>query len=172
MPQQYKIDKVSHVKECFEEASDYIFTDYRGLNVEKITEIRRELAKLESKYMVVKNNYVKVVAKEKELPDLGENVIGPTAIAFVNKDANEIAKVLFKLAKDTPLEVKGGLVGGNVLDSEEIEALSKLPGRDQLIAMLMSTMNAPLQNFVFACNDTIGQLVRVLNAVKEKKESA
>jgi len=172
MPQQYKVDKAKNVEEIFEGSTGFIFTDYRGLNVEKITELRKELAKMDSKLTVVKNNYVKVVAKEKKYPELGENLIGPTAIAYSNKDISEVAKFLFKFSKDSVLHVKGAFIDGQVFNATEIEAFSKLPGRNQLIAMLMATMNAPMQNFVYACNDVIGRAVRVLNAVKEQKEKA
>lgn len=172
MPQQYKLDKVEYLKEIFDGYDDFIFTDYRGLNVEKITQLRDELRKQESRYLVVKNNFVKVVAEKNKYPELGDNLVGPTAVAFSKKDVSEIAKILVKFQKDSPLKVKGGYISGKVFTDKEVEEFSKLPGRDQLIAMLMSTMNAPVQNFVFACNDIMGRMVRVLNAVKEKKESA
>ena len=170
MVQQYKIDRVNHVKEYFDGNQSYVFNDYSGLNVEKITELRDQLRKLNSKFVVIKNNYITKIAKEKEIPDLGDNLIGPTAVAFTNDDVSEVLKVLFKYTKDSTLKVKGGWVDGRVFDKEELDALSKLPGRDQLIAMLMSTLNAPLQNFVFACNDVIGRFVRALNAVAESKK--
>lgn len=172
MAQQYKIDKVEALKEYFKNKSDMVFSDYRGLNVEKITEIRDELRKSNSKMMVVKNNYVKVICKELGISDLGDNVVGPTAITFVEGEVNEVAKVLFKFEKETELDIKGGLISDSLLGRDQLEALSQLPGREQLIAMVMATMNAPVQNFTFACNDILGRMVRVLDAVKNQKENA
>jgi len=171
MPQQYKIDKATDLKKYFDEAEDYIFNDYRKLDVEKINELREELRKLNDKYKVVKNNYVKVIAKEKDMEDLGDNLVGPTGIAFADKDANEVAKVLFSFAKTSELDVKGGFIGNKVLGKDELEALSKLPGRDQLIGMVMATLNAPLTNFVMASNDVIGRMVRALDEVRKQKEA-
>jgi large subunit ribosomal protein L10 len=170
MVQQYKVDKVNQVKEYFNNNKYYVFNDYSGLNVEKITELRDQLRELNSKFVVIKNNYITKIVKEKEMPDLGESLIGPTAVTFTNDDVSEVLKILFKYSKGSTLKVKGGWVDGRVFNKEDLDALSKLPGRDQLIAMLMSTLNAPIQNFVFACNDVIGRFVRALNAVGESKK--
>lgn len=170
MTQQYKLDKANKLKEKFDNSKNYIFTNYSGLSVEKITELRSELRKLDTQYSVIKNNYSKRILKEKELPEMGDSLIGPTAIAFVDDEVNAVLKVLFKFAKKSTLEIKGGFAEDSVFDHAGLEALSKLPGKEQLIAMLMSTMNAPLQNFVFACNDVMGRFVRVLSAVAESKK--
>lgn len=173
--QQYKVDKVKEIKDSFfaDESVEMIFTDYRGLDVEKITDLRKKLAKVDSKYVVVKNNYLKVIGKDAGYPDFGDSIKGPTAVAFVKKDANEVAKVLFDFSKEaTDFKVKGGFVGDKIYSTPDLEALSKLPGRDQLIAMLMSTMNAPLQNFVMCCNDVATRLVRVVDEVRKQKEAS
>lgn len=172
MPQQYKIDKVNDLKSHFEKASDFIFTSYRGLTVEKITELRKRLRPLDSKYVVIKNNYIKVIGKEKGVDDFGANVKGPTAVAFAEKDVNEVAKALFAFKEQgaEQLEIKGAYIAGKVLNADEIKAVSKLPGRNQLLAMVMATMNAPLQNFVYATNDVAGRFVRVVDAVRQQKE--
>jgi len=170
MAQQYKVDRVNQLKEIFDKNNQYVFNSYIGLNVEKITELRNKLRDVKSKFVVVKNNYAKRILKEKDAPELGDNLVGPTAIAFSENNVEEVLKVLFEYSKTSPLEVKGGLSEGRLFNKEELEALSKLPGRDQLIGMLMSTLNAPLQNFVFACNDVMGRFVRVLNAVADTKK--
>ncbi len=173
MAQQYKINKVQDLKEFFEKNPNYIFTDYRGLNVESITEIRKNLAKSGAKFIVIKNTFIDLIAKEKGIDDLKENTIGPTAVAFTNADGvAEVAKYLINFTKESSLKVKGGWVDGALLDAKAIEALSKLPSKAQLIAMMMSTMNAPIQNFVAASNDVIARFVRVLNAVADKKKEA
>ncbi|HBD95004.1 MAG: 50S ribosomal protein L10 [Spirochaetes bacterium GWF1_31_7] len=173
MPKQYKLDKVNDLKKYFDKSEDFIFTDYRGLSVDKLSKLRRELTKVGSKYMVMKNNYINVIAKEKDYPALDAIVKGPTAVAFSDKEINEVAKTLFAFQKESDkLQIKGGFVGRKVLSAKDVEALSKLPGRNQLIAMLMSTMNAPTQNFVACCNDVAGRLVRVLDQVAKQKADA
>jgi len=171
MPQQYKIDKVSSLKDNFEKSKNFIFTDFRGLTVEKITELRNTLRKLNSKYVIMKNSYIRILAKTKGIDDLKDNAVGPTAVAFVNDEVAEVTKSLVEFTKTSSLKVKGGWIDNNLLNAEQLDALSKLPSKIQLIAMLMSTMNATTQKFVYACNDVIGRFVRVVNAVAEQKKS-
>lgn len=172
MVKQYKIDKVKELREVFDKNSSYIFTDYKGLTVEKFTNIRHALRKFNSKMVVVKNNYIRIIAEDKKLPNMDEFLTGTTAVVFSNDDANEVTKVLFNFTKESPLKVKGGYTDGFVMDGKQVEAFSKLPGKKQLIGTVMATMNAPLQNFMFACNDVMGRLVRVVDAVAQQKKSA
>ena len=105
-----------------------------------------------------------------DMPDVSDMLLGPTALALAKDDAAAVAKTLFDFAKDAPVSVKGAIVDGKVFSGSETEALSKLPSRDQLIAQLMSTMQAPLQNLVYAMNGTVQKLVRVLQAIADKKQ--
>ena len=120
--------------------------------------------------MVIKNNFIKRIIKDIDLPDMDNILEGPTAVTFTNDDVNEVLKTLFNYSKTSTLKVKGGWTENKVFSSEELDNLSKLPGKKQLIGILMSTLNAPVQNFVFASNDIIGRLVRVIDAVKKTKE--
>ncbi len=160
---QAKEDAVAALKTEFADYSGYIFTNYRGMTVEQITKIRRELRKDESVYKVVKNRYAKIALNELNHKGADENLVGPTAIALVKGDtANVVAKVLFQAAKDgTPVEVKGALIGEELMDAAKIEALSKLPTKLELISSLMGTMKAPVQ-----------KLAATLLAYKEKLEGA
>lgn len=171
--QQNKLDAVQALKEQFEKSSGYFFADYRGLTVEKITELRNELAKSGGEIHVIKNNYAKIAFKQLDMEGLDDILKGPTAIALVNDEAGPIAKALVKYAddKDIPFEVKGGYIEGGVFDSDQVKAFSKLPTRIELIQMLMGTMQAPVQNFVLAANGVVSKLVRTLAAVAESKES-
>ena len=147
MPKQYKIDKVIALQEYFDKSDDFIIADYRGLTVEKITELRKKLSAVSSKFIVMKNSYINVIAQNKKLPEMNEITKGPSAVAFSEGEINEVAKVLFDFTKENDkLKIKGGLVGSKVVAASEVEMLAKLPSKNQLIAMLMSTMNAPAQN--------------------------
>ena len=116
------------------------------MTVEQITTLRRTLMKKDSAYRVVKNRYARIALSQLDR-SADEQLVGPTAIALVKGDeVNAVAKELYALAREgAPLVVKGGIIDGQFFSPEEVEALSKLPGKLELIAMLMSTMMAPVQ---------------------------
>jgi large subunit ribosomal protein L10 len=164
-----KVAAVDNLKEMFSQASDYVFANYRGLTVDQITRLRSQLRDSGAEFRVVKNNYAKIAFQQLEKPDVSEYLVGPTAIAISRQDSAPVVKVLVDFAKEAPVEVKGALVGETVFDARQAEAFSKLPSREALIAQLMSVMQAPLQNFVYALNGVPTKMVRVLQAVAEKK---
>jgi large subunit ribosomal protein L10 len=167
---QEKTDAVNRLKEMFQESVDYIFTNYRGLSVAQITELRNKLREEDTAMRVVKNRYAKIALKELEQPEVDDLLMGPTAVVLPKKESGPAAKILVEFGKDNPVEIKGGIINGNVFDLAQMEAFSKLPTRDELIAKLMGTMNAPLQNFVYTLNAVPQTLVRVLQAVADKKK--
>ena len=167
--QQYKQDAVAVLKEKLSGFEDFIFTDYRGLTVDQITELRNKLREQSAEYKVVKNRFAKIAFKQLDFEGIDDFLFGPTAIAFSCEEAGPIAKTLYSMTKDLPLEVKGGLIGGSVFSADQIEAYSKLPTKNELYAQLMSTMNAPLQNLVYVMNGVTQKLVRTLQAVADKK---
>jgi len=167
--QQHKVDSLEAIKEKFSSTKDFIFADYRGLSVEQITELRARLREKEAEFRVVKNRYAKLAFKQLDMPEVAELLVGPTALTLMQDDPGAVAKILFDYGKDAPVSVKGAIIDGQVYDGTQTEALSKLPTRDQLIAILMSTMNAPLQNFVYVLNGVTTKLVRTLQAVADKK---
>ena len=157
-------------QELLESSQDVIFTDFRGLSVSQITELRRSLQEKEAEYRVVKNNYARLALKELGFPFEEDFLIDPTALALARSDIGPITKVLFGFTRDSTLKIKGGLVDGKVVSSADVEAISRLPGRNELYAMLMGTMNAPLTNLVYAMNEVITKLVRTVQAVADSKE--
>lgn len=167
--QQYKIDAVAKLKDLFAGAKDYILTDFRGLSVEKITELRKMLYQKNSDLKVVKNNFTRIAFKDSNIPAVDDLLQGPTAIALVKKDASSIAKIICEYAKNESIKVKGGIVSGKRYSAAEVEALSALPSHEQLLAMLMGTMNAPVKNLMYAMNGVIQKLVRTMQAVADKK---
>jgi large subunit ribosomal protein L10 len=167
---QTKTEAVADIKKVFEGASDFFFTNYRGLTVEQITGLRHKLREQGADYHVVKNNYARIAFEQLGKSDVSKLLIGPTAVAIARKDSGPVAKALLELTKDwQQLEVKGGLVGTSVFDGKQTEAFSKLPTRNQLYSMLMGTMQAPLQNLVYVLNGVTTKLVRTLQAVADKK---
>lgn len=166
---QEKIAAVDAMKEMFSQVGDYVFTDYRGLTVDQITRLRAKLRDTGADYRVIKNRFAKLAFQQLEKPDVSEYLMGPTAIALSEKDAAAVVKAIIEFAKDSPISVKGALVGDQVFDATQAAAFSRLPTRDELIAQLMSVMQAPLQNFVYAANAVPTKLVRTLQAVADQK---
>ena len=160
---------VKNLQDLFENSRDYIFTDYRGLSVSQITELRTKLREENATYRVVKNRYAKIALKNLEMPQVDEILIGPTAVALPKDESGAVAKVLVEFSKDNPVEIKGGIIDGQVFDASQMEAYSKLPTKDELLAKLMGTMNAPLQHLAYAINGVPSKLVRTLQAVADKK---
>ena len=142
--QPAKTAAIEEAKKVLGEYTDFIFIDYRGLTVEQITKLRHSLAKNEAQLKVIKNNFARVAFDEMKNTEVAQYLSGPTAIAMVKGEANESAKILFDFVKEAPtLVVKGAWVENELYDAAKIEALSKLPGKKQLIAMLMSAINGP-----------------------------
>jgi large subunit ribosomal protein L10 len=168
--QQYKSDAVRQLKEVIQRSPELIFTDYRGLNVAQITELRRTLRQKQAEYKVVKNSYAKIALKELGMPFEEAFLNDPTAIAMTRADIGPIAKALFDFTRDSPLKVKGGLIDGQVLKSAAVEAISRLPGRQELLAMLTGALEAPIRGLLYALNAVGSELVGTLRALAEKKD--
>jgi large subunit ribosomal protein L10 len=157
--QSAKTAAIADIKTRFESAKDFIFTDYRGLTVEQITALRRQLRVKGCSYKVVKNNFARIAFEEMKKSDVSNYLVGPTAIALAGEEANAVAKILFDFSKEVPaLVIKGGLIDGEIFDAAKIAAYSKLPGKKELISMLMSVMNA-----------TTTKLAATLKAVADQK---
>jgi len=168
--QENKTKAIAELKETLSSAQDFIFTDYRGLTVEQITNLRKLLRAKDVEYKVVKNNFAQIAFQQLSTPDVSAYLTGPTAVAITPKDTNEVAKILFDFLKEVPaLQVKGALVAGSVYDASKTEAFSKLPGKLELISMLMSVMNGPARSLAAALNDVPSRLVRTVKAVADKK---
>jgi large subunit ribosomal protein L10 len=168
--QESKTKAIGELKESFGVANDFIFTDYRGLTVEQITNLRKNLRAKKVEYKVIKNNFARIAFEQLSAPDVSSYLVGPTAVAISPKDSNEVAKILYDFVKEAPtLKLKGALLEGTVYNSTQTEAYSKLPGKLELISMLMSVMNGPARNLAAALNDVPSRLVRTIKAVADKK---
>ena len=142
-----KEDAVAALRDEFKDYSGFIFTDYRGMTVQQITDLRKALRKQEAAYRVVKNRYAKIAMKGLDKNGVDDQMVGPTAVALIKGDsANTVAKALFQAGKDgVTLTVKGALIGDDLMTADQVEALSKLPTKLELISSLMGTMKAPVQ---------------------------
>ena len=168
--QETKVKAINELKESLSIAQDFIFTDYRGLTVQQITALRKQLRAKDVEYTVVKNNFARLAFEQLQTPDVSSYLVGPTAVAITPRDANEVAKIFYDFLKEAPaLKVKGALIGGTVYNAAQTESFSKLPGRLELISMLMSVMNGPARNLAAALNDVPSRLVRTVKAIADKK---
>ncbi len=172
MNKEQKTLEVSRIAERFEKAKAMIFADYRGLKVSEMTELRAKLRENGASMRVVKNRLVKRVLKERGLENLNEFFTGPTAIASAEEDPVAPAKILAEFAKvHGALNLKAGLMDGDVLTKAQIEHLATLPSKDVLLARVLATMNAPATNMVGVLAAIPRQLVTVIDAIRKKKES-
>ena len=166
-----KVAAIGELKEKIGGSSDFVFAEYRGLTVEQISLLRKQLRAKKAEFHVVKNNFARIAFNELGYPKAVEPVLeGPTGVAFAKDESNEVAKIMLDFAKDVPaFKVKGGLIDRGFMNETQIAAFSRLPGKKHLISMLMSAMKAPMQNLVYAINGVPTKLVRVLKAIEEKK---
>jgi len=169
--QSYKTEAIESLKEEFKDVKDFIFTDYRGLTVSQITELRNKLRENNATLKVVKNRFAKIALKEMDKESAADYLVGPTAIALARDESGPVAKAILDFGEEAPIEVKGGIIGDKMFSLDEIKAFSKLPTKIELIAKLMGTMRAPIQNVVYVLNAVPQKLVRTLQAVADKKKA-
>jgi large subunit ribosomal protein L10 len=169
MAQNWKVEKINEMKEELKNYSTFIFTDYRGLNVEQITSLRNSLRGKGAEYHVIKNRFMKRVFQELGVEGLDEFLVNPTAIAYTNEDISEISKILAGTADETTLSLKGGFIEGLVLSDEEIVKISKLPSKQALIGQTVGLLNGPISGLVFVLNGVISKFLRTLKAVEATK---
>ncbi|MGV8082146.1 MAG: 50S ribosomal protein L10 [Coriobacteriia bacterium] len=173
MPTAQKEQLVSEIKDRFADCDSVIMTDYRGLTVKEMQELRGLLRDAGGEFKVYKNSLTMIAMRELALPEMDEYLAGPTAIVFVDQDPVGPAKVLNTFAKThKTLVVKGGLVQNRVLNAEGVKAVASLPSREELVAKLLGTMQNPLTQIVRVLNGPASAFARVLNAIAEQKQAA
>lgn len=172
MPSQKNIHGLAEIKHHLETAKAVILADYAGLSVADQTTLRAKIATAGGDFMVAKNNLLKIALKEKlgSLPQEVENVLnGPTAVIFAQTDAVMATKAVTEFAKDKDLpKIKIGLMDAKVLTIKDIETLSKLPSREQLLATLLAQLQAPTQALVRQIAAPAQLLVYALDAIARR----
>lgn len=152
---------VEVVTEKLKTSASTIVADYRGLNVAQVTELRKQLREAGIEYSVIKNTLLRRASEGAQLTGLEAYLTGPTAVAFSKEDPVAAAKILVDFAKKNEnLEVKGGVVDGQVFNQAQIKELASLPSKDGMLSMLLSVLQAPVRNFALA-----------VKAVAEKQEA-
>lgn len=151
--------EVTTLAEKLKKANIVLLTDYRGINVEDVTKLRKDLKEIGAEYSVIKNNIVRRAFKECNIDGFDEVLVGPTAVITCDEDYLQTAKVMYKFMKDNEYyQLKAGMIEGEVKTKEEIFVLAQLPSREELLAKLAGVLLANIQKLAVA-----------LDQVKEKK---
>lgn len=171
LDEKQKITEGLHTR--FSKSAIVILTDYKGLDVAAISQLRRELRKENVEYQVVKNTLLIRAAEETDVAVIKDHFKGPSAVALSYDDPVAPAKVLTKFAADNAkLEIKIGVMNGKVLDFSEIKALAMLPSREVLLSQLLSVLNGVPTSFVRVLAEVPRSFLNVLTAIKDQKEAA
>lgn len=148
---EQKKQVVEEISNKLKSSVSTIVVDYRGLSVAQVTELRKQLREAGIEFKVYKNSMARRAADAAELSGLNEALVGPNAIAFSTEDVVAPAKILNDFAKkNEALEIKAGVIEGNITTVEEIKALAELPSREGLLSMLLSVLQAPIRNLALA----------------------
>ncbi|KUG03189.1 lsu ribosomal protein l10p (p0) [hydrocarbon metagenome] len=164
---------VKDIEQKLQDATLVVFTDYRGINVEEMTVLRDRLRVPGVEYRVVKNTLTEFALQNTGYAEVIEKLEGPNAVLFSNEDPVGPAKTLYEFIKQyKKLEVKVGILEGQVVSAEKIKTLADLPPRDVLLAQVVGTMQAPITSFVYVLNANLTGLVRALDQIKEQKAAS
>lgn len=173
MKKDQKQITIEELTEKFRQASSLYLADFSGINVQKMEKLRRKIRESNSEFRVVKNTLAKIALERAGYSqDIMKYFEGPTGIAFGFEDAVAPAKVLVEFMKEKEnekMKVKACLVEKQVFDGSNLESISKMPSKKDLLAQLMGLLNSPLQNLVMLLNSPLQNLVGVLESLKEKK---
>ncbi|HIF66625.1 MAG TPA: 50S ribosomal protein L10 [Acidimicrobiia bacterium] len=172
-PRAEKASVVKDVRKRFDEAEAVLVTEYRGLDVTQMTELRNALRDAEAIYKIYKNTLVRRALEEGFPESFVDMIIGPTALAFVDKDPGAAAKALKQFAAvNDALIIKGGLLNGEVLDEAQVRQLADLPSREELLTSLAAGLAAPLQQMASMMNNLLSEMANLLQSLSDKGEQA
>ena len=168
---QRKTEAIAALEGYIRDADAIYLTDFTGLSVENITQLRNKLHEQQIRYLVVKNTLTKIALHNCGITDLDQYLNGPIGLAFGKKDPSKAAKILFEFAKTLQKpEIKSCLFEGKAFGPDKIAALKDLPSRDEVLSMLLGQIQAPLANFVFVLNEIVRSFLGVLDAVIQQKQ--
>lgn len=162
---------VAEILENIEKSEGIVIVDYRGLDVKQLTELRSNYREKNVNYKVYKNTLVRIAFDQAGIEIDDEILSGPNAFAFGMTDPVSVAKVTSDFSKENEdLEIKAGVVGLDVLDKDQVIALSKLPSEEELRGMTVNVINAPLTQIAGTTSAILSKVVYAVNAIKDKKE--
>ncbi len=169
----FKKEKIESIKEKLSKAQVAIVTEYKGLSVDEITTLRRKLQKEDSDYTVTKNTLAKIAVKDTNFEVLSDCFQGPIALAIGFKDQVSPAKILTGFMKEIKKgEIIAAALDGKLLSADEAKALANLPSKEEIYAKMLGCINSPASGIANSMNAVITQLVRTLDAAKDKLPAA
>ncbi|MBV6503340.1 MAG: 50S ribosomal protein L10 [Fimbriimonadales bacterium] len=169
MPTPAKSALIDRATEWYGKSVGVIFTDYRGLSVRDMQELRKSLRQAGAEYRVVKNTLFRIAVGDDIAKFPAEFHNGTTATAFIFQEETACAKALTDFKKTHPtFSIKGGFVQGRALSAAEVEAFAKLPGKKELLAQIVGVMAAPISNVVGIMNELLAAPIRLVAAIEEK----
>jgi large subunit ribosomal protein L10 len=172
MHKEQKSQVLGEVKEAFQNVASVIIADYRGITVPVVTAMRDDFRKNGCHYRVIKNSLVKIAVKGSKMEPLSQLMVGTTAVIWSNEIPQTPAKLALKWAKDEPkFQIKGGYYEGSVLDLAGVNALSSMPGKDEIRASMLMTFLAAPQSFVAQLNAAPQNFAYLLDARKRQLEA-
>lgn len=168
---QQKEQLVKDLADKLKNSKATVFSDFKGLSVKDLTNLRKELREKGVDFQVLKKTLITIALRDAGIKMDARELSGQIAVAVSAGDEVEAAKIIAKAAKaNENLKIVGGLLGQNVLSDKEVVALSKLPSKEELLAKLVGTINAPVSGFVNVLAGNLRGLVQVLKAVSEAKQ--
>ena len=171
MKKKEKEDQVAYLRKRFEESEVLILADYRGLNVETMSRLRRSLREQGAEMKVVKNTLARLAVRDTAMAEAEKALEGPTAIVLHKSEPGLAARVLSEFAKkNKAMKIKGGVIGGKLYDSSRIEVLARLPGREQLLAILAGAMKGAPSRLLGVISAMPQKMAGLLLALKESRE--
>jgi large subunit ribosomal protein L10 len=173
MPTAKKESTIEELRKRIAASPSIFFTDYTGLTVAEITKLRGELRKDGTTYAVVKNTLFKIAAGDELAKQVEAFLAGPTAIVFGGADPVAPAKALKQFSDATkPVAVKAAFIDGCLVDKAQVAVLAALPSKGELLARLVGSLASPMRGLVTVLSGNQSGLVRVLNALREKRAAA
>lgn len=168
-PRADKVAVTDEVRERFNESEAVLFTEYRGLNVAEMADLRGQLINADCRYKIFKNTLVRHALTDEAPEGTLDLLGGPTALAFCGKDPSAAAKALRTFAADhEALVIKGGVLAGSLLTEAQVRELADLPSRDQLMAEMLGTFTAPLSAIASMMNNLIGEVSGLVQSLIDK----
>lgn len=165
MPNAENTESVAELKERFAGVQTAVLTEYRGLTVRQLSDLRKQLKGASAEYKVVKNRLARIALKDSALDGLGKHLTGPTGVAYTRHDPVSVAKALQAFVKNNPaLTIKVGVVEGKVLEPSALKSLADLPSKEALRAQLVGALQGPMSKLVTLLTAVQGELVRVIEA--------
>lgn len=175
MVQAYKQEAVKTLKDRLDNAKSIVLIDYKGINIEEVDELRNRMRDADVDYFISKNTFIKIALNELGIKEFDEYLVGPTAVAISKTDEVAAARELAKFKKDVMDDkefpkFKVGLVGSDVMDTDQLHKLAKLPSKEVLMSMVLQGFNAPITGFVGALSGILRKFIYAVDTIaKEKK---